>query len=74
MHAFPQPTHLPCPVCGASVARAESETHECDESRRIDYLVFQNRPELDRFGESLAVWLDSPAGRFAAWLAEHGRR
>jgi hypothetical protein len=73
MLEFPQPDRLPCPECGASVARGDSETHACDEERRLDYLVIQHRDELERFDEELGAWLDSPAGQFAAWLAERGR-
>ena len=73
MLEFPQPDHLPCPECGASVARGDAEAHACDEERRLDYLVHQHQDELERFDGELGAWLDSPAGRFAAWLAERGR-
>jgi hypothetical protein len=73
MLELPQPDHLPCPECGASVARGDAETHTCDAERRLDYLVVQHQDELARFDEELGAWLDSPAGRFAAWRAEHGR-
>ena len=73
MADFPQPNHLPCPDCGASVARADGEAHECEDERRLDYLVFLHRHEVELFEGELGAWLDSPGGRFAAWLAERGR-
>jgi hypothetical protein len=73
MHEFPQPSHLPCPDCGASLPRAGDETHTCEDERRLDYLVFLYRDEIALFDEGLGVWLDSPAGRFATWLAERSR-
>ena len=73
MLEFPQPHHLPCDECGASVPRREHETHVCDEERRLDFLVFQHRDGVALFDSDLTAWLDSPAGRFAAWLAKRGR-
>ena len=73
MHDFPEPHHLPCPACGQSVARDEQELHVCEEDRRLDYELVQDRHEVTAFEEELAEWLDSPAGRFAAWLAERER-
>ena len=74
MLEFPQPHHLPCPECGATVARAEHGTHECDDERRVDFLVFQLREEVAVFERELAAWLETPAGRFAAWLADRSRK
>ena len=73
MLEFPQPNHLPCPECGASVARAAHGSHECDDERRLDFVVFQLREEVGLFDNELAAWLETPAGRFAAWLAAHSR-
>jgi hypothetical protein len=73
MFPFPRPDHLPCPSCGASLARGEDETHECEEERLLDYLVLQHRDELERFDGELRAWLGSPAGRFAEWLAAQTR-
>ena len=39
----------------------------------INYLLLQHRDEVERFVGELGDWLDSPAGRFAAWLAAHSR-
>ena len=72
MFELPQPRHLPCPACGASLERGDGE-HECDEERRLDFVLVQLRDELELFDGQLAAWLDSPAGRFAAWLAERER-
>ncbi|HZO35009.1 MAG TPA: hypothetical protein VFB17_08030 [Gaiellaceae bacterium] len=67
--AFPHPDHMPCPDCGASVA-VDEPAHVCDEERRLDYRV---APEIARFDDELGRWLDTPAGRFARWLAERDR-
>ena len=72
--AFPTPDHMPCPECGASVPRAgQSSSHTCDEARLLDYRLTELRPEIERFADDLAAWLDTPAGRFAEWLARRDR-
>ena len=72
--AFPAPDHMPCPDCGASVPVAsESEAHVCDEERRLDFRLVELRPEIDRLDDDLTAWLETPAGRFARWLAERER-
>jgi hypothetical protein len=70
--AFPTPDHMPCPECGASLPVGEIE-HVCDEDRRLDYLLVELRPGLERFGADLAAWLETPQGRFARFLAERRR-
>ena len=42
--------------------------------RRLDFLVFQLREEVGLFDRELSAWLETPAGRFAEWLAAHLRR
>ena len=72
--AFPTPDHMPCPECGASVSVAgHNSQHTCDESRLLDYRLTELRPEIERFADDLAAWLDTPAGRFALWLARRDR-
>jgi hypothetical protein len=71
--AFAQPPHMPCTECGASVARGQSDAHECDRERLLDHRIFQLRDEIARFDEQLTAWLQSADGRFAAWLAERCR-
>ena len=71
--AFPTPDHMPCPECGASVAVNDDMPHVCDEERRLDYRLVELRPGIERFDDELGPWLDTPAGRFARWLAEHER-
>jgi hypothetical protein len=73
MLELPRPDHLPCPECGASVAREHADSHTCDEARRLDYLVIQYQDELAGFEDELGAWLESPEGMFAAWLAERRR-
>lgn len=72
--ALPQPTHMPCPDCGASVRRGGTEQHVCDETQRKTYELFQARLEADRFDSELTTWLDTPSGRFAVFYAERERR
>lgn len=74
MFGLPQPQHMPCEDCGASVARAEADQHVCDRERWLDYQVFQHRQELDAFDTVLSVYFASPEGQFAAWYAEQERR
>ncbi len=72
--AFPTPDHMPCPECGASVPVADgTPAHTCDEARLVDYGLIELRPEIERFPDDLAAWLDTPAGRFAQWLARRDR-
>ena len=73
MFAFPQPHYLACLNCGASVARGEAASHVCEPERRLDYLIAQVGGELARFDEELAVYLQSPRGRFEAWYAARRR-
>jgi hypothetical protein len=72
--SFPQPRHMPCPQCGASVDRADTGTHVCDAERLLDFRLFQLREEMAAFDAQLARWLESARGRFAAWIAERDRR
>lgn len=65
--------YMPCTDCGASVERTEAELHECDEERRLDFLVFGLRDELERFEHQLAAWLESARGRFEAFYAARSR-
>ena len=73
MLAFPQPHHMPCVECGASVSRTERELHICGRERRLDFEVFQLREELEQFDEVLMAYLESPRGRFEVWYAAHHR-
>ena len=70
---FAQPSHMPCPECGASVAYGEADMHECDPARLVDYRMFQLRDEVAGFDGALGAYLDSPQGQFAQWIAERGR-
>jgi hypothetical protein len=74
MFGIPQPTHLPCPACGASVPRGAHGEHVCDEAQRASFELFQVRVEADRFDAELATWLGSPHGRFSVFYAERERR
>ena len=65
--------YTPCPECGASLERHESEAHVCDVQRRLDYELFQLRELTGRFDDELAAYLGSPRGRFELWYAERDR-
>jgi hypothetical protein len=70
---FPTPDHMPCPECGASVPLAGDAAHVCDDERTLDFRLVELRPEIERFDGDLEQWLETPAGRFARFLAEHER-
>jgi hypothetical protein len=72
--SFPQSSYMPCPECGASLARAEVAAHSCDAERLLNFRLFQLREEIEAFDLQFAAWLASARGRFAAWLAERDRR
>jgi hypothetical protein len=72
--SLPQPAFMPCPHCGASVARSQQGEHVCDVEQRTSYELLQIRIETDRFDTELMRWLASPSGRFAAYYAERQRR
>jgi hypothetical protein len=74
MFAFlPQPEHMPCSECGASVARADADAHSCEEERRLDYQLLQLRDEVEGFQDDVSAYLSSPRGRFDLWCAERDR-
>ena len=70
----PQPRYMPCPDCGASVARSEAKAHVCERERWLDYQLFQQREEVAGLLAEVADYLASPQGRFEAWCAERDRR
>jgi hypothetical protein len=72
--SLPQPAFMPCPACGASVAREQHDTHVCDPEQRARYESFQVRLEVERFDGELTTWLRTAAGRFAIFYAERERR
>lgn len=71
MLSLPNPAHMPCERCGASIAA--DEPHECDDERRLDFELFGLRGEIDAFEEQLAAWLRTPEGGFARFDAERTR-
>jgi hypothetical protein len=72
MH-LPEPTFMPCADCGASVARVEQDEHVCERERWLDYQLFVQREEVERFEDDLRAYFDSPEGRFQLWDAERRR-
>jgi hypothetical protein len=70
---FPTPDHMPCPDCGASLPVDGNSDHVCDDERLVDYRFVELRPEIERFGDDYAAWLETPEGRFAQFTAEHDR-
>ena len=71
--SIPDPPAMPCPECGASVAKAERDEHVCDHERWLTYQMFQLRNELEQFEGEVRSYLDSPEGRFELWCAERQR-
>ena len=53
--------------------REQEQAHVCDEERRLDYVLVQLRAEVAALDDQLAAWLESPQGKFAAWLAQRER-
>jgi hypothetical protein len=73
MFSLPEPQFMPCVDCGASLARSETESHQCEPERKLSYTLIQLREELLAFDEQLAAYLESPWGRFEAWYASRRR-
>jgi hypothetical protein len=73
---FPEPDEMPCPDCGASVAREDAHRHECEPDDMLDHRLFLERvePEPVTLSEELAAYLASPRGQFEAWYAERQRQ
>jgi hypothetical protein len=70
---FPQPQHMPCEECGASVARSDAAEHVCERERWLDFQVHQHRAEFDALDDELSTFLATPEGQFEAWDAERRR-
>ena len=70
---FPQPRHLPCSQCGTAVERSKQDEHVCDPEHVLNHEIFLLRDEMAALPEELAVYLDSPHGRFELWCAERDR-
>ena len=64
---------MPCGDCGESVAKADRDEHVCELERWVDYQLFLQKAEVERFENDLGAYLDSPEGRFQAWDAERRR-
>jgi hypothetical protein len=64
---------MPCPDCGASVAREDAHAHDCEPDDVLDYPLFLERVEPVTLNEELAAYLASPRGQFEAWYAERER-
>ncbi len=64
---------MPCPDCGASLDLRADREHACDPERRLDFVLFQLRDEIDRFNAEFAAYLESATGRFEVWLAARAR-
>jgi len=73
MLSLPEPRHVPCTHCGASVERGRLDDHQCEEERRLEYQLFQLRPQLEQFDADFASWLETPRGRFETFYASYRR-
>jgi len=66
---------MPCGRCGESLDLAEAVPHECAPARVVDFQMFALRDDVAAFETRFEAWLQSPSGRFEAWLAgRHVRR
>jgi hypothetical protein len=65
------PRYRSCPDCGLAVqaARLATAEHDCVPEQRIAHQVLKGRLGLERLERDLAHWLETPTGRFAAFLA-----
>jgi hypothetical protein len=70
----PEPEEMPCPDCGASVAREDAPTHECEPAEVLDYRLLLDRQPDVTLNDELTAYLTSPRGQFEAWYAERQRR
>ena len=68
-----QSRYMPCPECGGSVDRLESDEHVCDHERQVKYQLFQLRDEVAEFDSELECYLASPRGLFEQWYAARTR-
>ena len=60
---------MPCPTCGDSVERTESESHACDPERVLTYRMFVLREEVSAFERQFHQFADTREGRFEVWVA-----
>jgi hypothetical protein len=60
---------MPCPECGATVDRSQSDAHQCDPERRADYRMFALRGEVASLEDQVNEYLESSRGRFEVWIA-----
>ena len=74
MASLPEPAFMPCGDCGESVAKAEQDEHVCERERWVDYQLFLQQADVERFEADLAAYFDSPEGRFQLWEAERARK
>jgi hypothetical protein len=65
-----------CPECGVAVqaARLAIDAHDCTAERRLAHQMLKGRLGLERLEHDLARWLETPRGRFAAFLARRSAR
>jgi hypothetical protein len=64
---------MTCSDCGENVPWARTGDHECDQERRISFQVTQARPQIERFDQELARYLETARGKFELWYAERTR-
>ena len=61
--------YMPCPTCGDSVERADSERHRCNPDRRVEFQMFALRDEVASLESEVREFADTQRGRFEAWMA-----
>lgn len=65
---------MPCADCGESVDRLSAVPHRCQPRRDLDAGLDAPPEDVGRFETQLHAYLDSPRGRFEAWLAARAVR
>jgi hypothetical protein len=65
--------YLPCSGCGAVLSSQQRSCHVCDPDEYVMHQVIKARVQLAAFEVELSRFLETPAGRFASFLAHRGR-
>jgi hypothetical protein len=65
--------YLPCSECGVALSSHQRACHVCDPGDSVVHQVTKARVQLAAVEAELARFLETPAGRFASFLAERQR-
>lgn len=65
--------YLPCSECGVVLSSQQRSRHVCDPDDWVVHQLTRARVQLAAFEAELSRFLETPAGRFASFLAERQR-